>query len=247
MSEPAFSDITCRRQDGVLVIALNAEEIQGDEAAENLRRQFLEAAAHFGATKIVLDFAKVHFLTSTAFRPLISLHRRIQEKKGRLVFCNLRPELAEVFIVTRLVSPTRSVTAPFEMAKDVPEALSRLRVHTSRTERGVLILTLTERHLAGESLADELTAELSATVADANATQVVLDFERVETLTTPSMRPLITLVHQLRAKGGRLLLCNLRPLVAEVLTVTRLISPGGGQAPLETVPNVAAALAVMNA
>src|SRR5262249_12730708 len=160
----------------------------------------------------------------------------IEEKKGRMVFCNLRPELAEVFIVTRLVSPTRSVTAPFEVANDVADALSRLRVHTSRTERGVLILTPTERHLAGESLADALTAELSATVADANASKVVLDFKDVEGLTTPCMRPLITLVHQLRAKGGRLILCNLRPLVAEVLTVTRLISPGGGQAPLESAP-----------
>src|SRR5262249_11210978 len=163
--------------------------------------QLLEAAVHFGCTKIVLDFAKVCFLTSTAFRPLISLHRRVEEKKGRLVFCNLAPELAEVFIVTRLLSPTRSGTAPFEMAGDVADALSRLRLHPSRMERGVLILTPTERNLAGESLADALTAELSATVADANATKVVLDFKDVEGLTTPCMRPLITLVHQLRAKG----------------------------------------------
>src|SRR5262249_46815396 len=134
-----------------------------------------------------------------------------------------------------------------EMANDVADALSRLRLHTSRMERGVLILTPTERNLAGESLADALTAELSATVADANATKAVLDFKDVECLTTPCMRPLITLVHQLRAKAGRLILCNLRPLVAEVLTVTRLISAGGGQAPLESAPTLDAAFTALSA
>src|SRR5205823_5930490 len=131
------------------------------------------------------------------------------------------------------ISPTRSASAPFEMAGDVAEALARLRLHTSRTERGVLILTPTESRLHGESLADELTAELTATVQDAGAQKVILDFAGVEAITTPCMRPLITLAQQLRAKSGRLLLCNLRPMVAEVLTVTRLISTSGGQATLE--------------
>ena len=247
MSEIAFRDISCRRADGIVVIALNMAQIQGDEVANELRRQLLEAVNHFDCTKVVLDFANVRFLSSTAFRPLISLHRKVQEKNGRMVFCNLRPELAEVFLVTRLISTTRSTGAPFEMADDVADALARLRRHTSRTEQGVLILTPTDRQLQGEALADELTVELTASVADTGAAKVVLDFAQVESITTPCMRPLITLAQQLRGKGGRLVLCNLRPLVAEVLTVTRLISATGNQATLDTAATLPAAIAGLKA
>src|SRR5438105_6578144 len=197
MSEIAFRDISCRRADGIVVIALNMAQIQGDEVANELRRQLLEAVNHFDCTKLVLDFDKVRFLSSTAFRPLISLHRKVQEKNGRMVFCNLRPELAEVFLVTRLISPSRSAGAPFEMADTITDALGRLRRHTSRSEQGVLILTPTDRQLQGEALADELTAELAASVIDAGATKVALDFTHVEGITTPCMRPLITLTQQL--------------------------------------------------
>jgi len=244
MSDVASENTTCRRQDGVLIIAINVEQIQGEELADSLRRELLEAVSKFACNKLILDFDKVRYLTSTAFRPLISLHRKIQEQKGRMVFCNLRPELAEVFIVTRLISPTRSTRAPFEMADNVTDALARLRLHTSRIERGVLILAPTESRLHGESLADELTAELTATVQDAATNKVILDFAKVEGITTPCMRPLITLAQQLRGKGGRLVLCNLRPMVAEVLTVTRLIS-STGQATLETAPTVPAAVTAL--
>jgi len=149
--------------------------------------------------------------------------------------------------VTRLISPSRSAGTPFEMADNVADALARLLRHTSRSEQGVLILTPTDRQLQGEALADELTAELAASVADAGATKVALDFTNVEGITTPCMRPLITLAQQLRAKGGRLVLCNLRPLVAEVLTVTRLISATGNQAPLDAAPTLPAAIAMLNA
>jgi len=65
-------------------------------------------------------------------------------------------------------------------------------------------------------------------------------------ITTACLRPLLNLRNQLHAKGGRLILCNLNPLVSEVLTVTRLTSTTGtGQVPLESAQDVAAAHAAL--
>lgn len=126
MAEPTFPNITCRRDHDILFITLNIAQIQGDDLGDSLRQEFHDAVDHYGCTKLVLDFSHVRFLTSTAFRPLISLHRKLREQNGRMVFCNLSPQIAEVFLVTRLISTSRSSVAPFEMAKDTNEAISLL-------------------------------------------------------------------------------------------------------------------------
>jgi anti-anti-sigma factor len=247
MAELNLQHISCHNQDGVLILTFTVPQIQGDETAEVLRKEFLEALSHFGVHKLILDFARVQFLTSTAFRPLLSLHRKLQEVKGRMIFCNLADCIAEVFVVTRLISTTRSSAAPFEMAKDVADALARMHHYTQRTMQGVLVLTLVESKMHGDELADSLSAELLAAVAKANAKKVVLDFSKVEGITTPCMRPLLALRKHMREQNGRLALCNLQPLVKEVLTVTRLISPPGGPpAPIEAADDVAAAVAMLN-
>jgi anti-sigma B factor antagonist len=247
MPETLFQHLSCRQEDGILVLTFTVSQIQGDDVAELLRKEFLEALSQFGASKLILDFGRVQFITSTAFRPLLSLHRKLQELKGRMVFCNLADCIAEVFVVTRLISSTRSSTAPFEMAKDVADALARLRHFTQRTVQGVLVLTLVESKMHGDELADSLSQELLAAVTKANAGKVVLDFAKVEAITTPCMRPLLALRKHLRDQNGRLVLCNLQPMVGEVLTVTRLISPEGGPpAPMESAADLAAAIALLN-
>jgi anti-anti-sigma factor len=235
-------------QAGVLVIEFLDTLIHGDELADVLRRELLAAQAHFGATKLVLDFHRVVFISSAGFRPLLSLHRKMTELRGRLLLCNLNPDITEVFVVTRLVSTSRSTTAPFQLAGDVAEAIACLRHHTSRMENGVLVIHVTEPKLHGEDLADSLSQELLDAVNKAGTCKVVLDFSEVESISTPCMRPLLSLRSNLRPKGGRIVLCNLDPFVAEVLTVTRLIAPeGNGPVPLEAAADVPSAIQALNA
>ncbi len=229
-----------------MIILLEDQKLQGDDLAEGLRREFLDALNRHGLNKVIIDFRNVKYLSTAGFRPLLTLHRKLHEMQGRLIFCNLSPETAEVFIVTRLISSNRFSNAPFESADDVPAALARFRHHTNRTEHGHLVLTLTENKLQGDQLADTLNEVLGATVAAANAGKVILDMGQVELITTACLRPLLNLRNQLHAKGGRLILCNLNPLVSEVLTVTRLTSTTGtGQVPLESAQDVAAAHAAL--
>jgi hypothetical protein len=67
MAEPIFRDISCRRDHDSLVITFNLAEIRGDEIGDDLRQQLHDAVDHFRCVKLVLDFANVRFLTSTAF------------------------------------------------------------------------------------------------------------------------------------------------------------------------------------
>ena len=243
MAEPYFKHISCRKEPGILVILLADDKIQGDDLGDAIRQSMLAAVSHYQVNKVVIDFRNVRYLSSAGFRPLLSLHRKLNESRGRMVFCNLSPEILEVFTVTRLISSSRSGTAPFERAIDLADALARFRHHSSRIEQDVLVIRLTEARLQGDALADALNEELLATVTGTASTRVVLDFEEVESVGTACLRPVLNLRKDLQGKGGRLVLCNLRPLVAELLAATRLINSGyAGPVPLDSAADVPAAI-----
>lgn len=52
--------------------------------------------------KLLLDFSNVDYLSSAALGKLITLHKRIREKKGLLRFCTIKPKIYDVFRITKL-------------------------------------------------------------------------------------------------------------------------------------------------
>jgi anti-sigma B factor antagonist len=52
--------------------------------------------------KLVLDFSKVRFLSSSALGVLITLRKKSEAIKGKVVLCGLRSELMKVFQISRL-------------------------------------------------------------------------------------------------------------------------------------------------
>jgi len=52
--------------------------------------------------KLVLDFANVGHMSSSALGMLITLHKRIRERQGELRLCGIQPTIYEIFVITRL-------------------------------------------------------------------------------------------------------------------------------------------------
>ena len=51
---------------------------------------------------VLLNFSGVEFLSSAAFNKLIVLEKKIKTAGGKLLLCELKPEIFEIFAVTRL-------------------------------------------------------------------------------------------------------------------------------------------------
>lgn len=68
---------------------------------------------------LVLNFATVEFLSSAALNKLIILDKKVKGAGGKMRLCNLRPEIYEVFAITRL-------NQVFEIKANENEALSGL-------------------------------------------------------------------------------------------------------------------------
>ena len=109
-----------------LVVKLLSEHVMGDDCADEIRDELLSLATVTDATTVILDFQKVTFLSHTGFRPLLSLHRLLRQKDGKLLLCSLSPEIHEIFETTRLISTRVQARAPFQVFPDVPSAVASL-------------------------------------------------------------------------------------------------------------------------
>lgn len=114
------------------------------------------------------------------------------------------------------------------------------------TDRGVRVLTLTDAELRGDDLAAALHDELLSAAGEAGG--VVVDLRNVRYMSSVAFRPLLALYQRLKDRGDRVVLCNLRPPVAEVMRLMRLTSTSHTSAsPFEEKPDVAAAVATLAA
>jgi anti-anti-sigma factor len=124
----------------------------------------------------------------------------------------------------------------------------QFRYLKGRTEQGVLVLTITEPQLQGDTLVESLRRELRAAVSQPGTQKVVLDFRLVKSVSSEAFRPLLSLRRILGEAGGRMALCNLSPVVAKTFQVTRLVSTSRSSTPpFEMEQDVAAAVALLNA
>jgi anti-anti-sigma factor len=107
----------------------------------------------------------------------------------------------------------------------------------------VVILTITEPQVRGDTLADHLTTEFNAVLDQTGSSKVVVDFHAVEFLASVGFRPLLTLHQRTKAAGGRVVLCGLAPVVLDVLRVTRFVDTSGANpAPFEVQPDLPSAV-----
>ncbi len=130
MSEPPFKHISCL----AIVLRIEPSQLVGEIIADAIREEFRERGKLVGARHVVVDFQPVTYLSSASFRPLLSLLREVRAHGGRLVLCNLQPDVHEVFTVTRLISSQGATPAAFEVQTDVPAAIASLNTPSAATK-----------------------------------------------------------------------------------------------------------------
>jgi anti-anti-sigma factor len=124
--ESQYRLVRSRVEQEVLVLAIAEPQLERDALLESLRRELIAAVDPPRVKKVVLDFQRVKSFSSAAFRPLISLRRKLEETGSQLVLCNLSPVVAKTFQATRMISSSRSSSASFAVQPDVASAIASL-------------------------------------------------------------------------------------------------------------------------
>src|SRR6266508_955839 len=96
MTEPNYSLFESRTEKGVLVLTLRGPDLQDEETATKLLKELLAVVDEFEADRAVLDFEQIKFLSSVAFRPLLHLRKKLQERNGRMMLSGLSPVVGDI-------------------------------------------------------------------------------------------------------------------------------------------------------
>jgi anti-sigma B factor antagonist len=89
---------------GVVVVRFLDREIRGEAASEELQRELAQVAASPKNDRVLLDLSNVHLMTSAALVQLIVFNKMLEATGGRLILCQVRPEVYDVFNVMKLES-----------------------------------------------------------------------------------------------------------------------------------------------
>ncbi len=100
----------------VTVVRFVDRKILDEASIQELGQELFQLVEVEKRTKLVLNFSKVDFLSSAALGKLLMLEKKIRVRKGKLKLTNIRPEIYEVFAITKL-------NKLFEIVDDEAKAL----------------------------------------------------------------------------------------------------------------------------
>jgi anti-sigma B factor antagonist len=86
----------------ISVVRFVDKKILDEAGIQELGAELFGLVEHDNRRSIVLNFSDVEFLSSAALGKLITLDRKVKAAKGRLKMSNIRPEVLEVFLITKL-------------------------------------------------------------------------------------------------------------------------------------------------
>jgi anti-sigma B factor antagonist len=101
----------------VTVIHFVDRKILDEANIQELGQELFQLVEEQGKQNLLLNFSSVEFLSSAALGKLITLDRKVKSHAGRLKLSNIRPEIYEVFKITKL-------NKLFDIKEDEAEALA---------------------------------------------------------------------------------------------------------------------------
>ena len=103
--------------DDVTVVRFRDRKIVEDINIQELAQEMFRLVEADNRGRVLLNFSSVEFLSSAALGKLITLEKKVKAHGGTLKLCNIRPEIYEVFAITKL-------NRVFDIKEDEADALA---------------------------------------------------------------------------------------------------------------------------
>ncbi len=110
---------TTHEVQGVLVIAFEATEEGAIDWQSTQRDWLYKLIESHPDARFVIDLAEVNYLASSEIGFLVTLKRRIDRRQGRVVLCEIRPYIMDLF-------RTMNLLKILDVTDTVAAALARL-------------------------------------------------------------------------------------------------------------------------
>ena len=102
MALSEYQYITVKYVDGVALVSFRETMamFEGDKV-QAVGKELIDLVESRREPKILLNLGNAHFISSAMLAHLVKLHRKIQDAKGRIKLCGLRPVIMDAFKVSR--------------------------------------------------------------------------------------------------------------------------------------------------
>lgn len=94
--------ITTTTRDGILFIQIDDIRLLDEARIQKLEQELDEAIDASTESRVILDFAKVQFMSSSMLGKLVKTQKKVTSYKAKMKLANVTPEIQEVFKITRL-------------------------------------------------------------------------------------------------------------------------------------------------
>ena len=98
----AQANLNIRKDGPVSIVKFEDRKILDELVINEIGERLSELAEAEPQPKLLLDFACVEHLSSAALGMLVVLNKQLAAQQGRLVLAGIRPQIYEVFKITRL-------------------------------------------------------------------------------------------------------------------------------------------------
>ena len=102
MAEEQKSHLNVTRNAGVCIVEFEDRKILEEVSISEIGDLLLDVVNSEPDLRMVLSFRNVEHLSSAALGMLITLRSQVREKGGHLKLSNIRPQIYEVFKITKL-------------------------------------------------------------------------------------------------------------------------------------------------
>jgi len=119
MAMADYQYITYRNVDGVAVVSfMETVSMFDTDKVKDVGSELMDLVESKKYTKLILNLSNARFVSSAMLANLVKLHRKVQEVKGRIRLCCLRPVIMDAFKVSNF-------DRIFEIFADEAAALKR--------------------------------------------------------------------------------------------------------------------------
>jgi anti-sigma B factor antagonist len=94
-------EVTQTQQNGIIILGLKGR--LDSNASDDFEKKLL-GLIQTGATKLVLDFKELDYISSAGLRVFVKATKELKRNNGRLSFCSLKDHILEIFKVLGFVS-----------------------------------------------------------------------------------------------------------------------------------------------
>jgi anti-sigma B factor antagonist len=101
MSLAEYESIVVKYVDGIALVTFRdtVAMFEGDKV-QAVGKELIDLVGSRKEPRVLLNLSNAHFISSAMLAHLVKLHRKVQEAKGRIRLCGLRPVIMDAFKVS---------------------------------------------------------------------------------------------------------------------------------------------------